>query len=91
MVRDALLLAIALSVGAVIAIASAPKEQSRHPVWAVRLYLGIFQLFPGLRASANREWFSRREQFLAVFFVVSIIIFTAAELGLGCSYRLGCK
>ena len=90
-VRDVLLLAIASTAGAIVAIASAPKEQSRHPVWAVRLYLGIFKLFPGLRASANREWFSRREQFMAIFFVVSFIIFTATELGLGCSYQLGCK
>jgi hypothetical protein len=90
-VRDLVFLAIAALVGGVVAFVSVPKSASRRPVWAVRVYLAIFQFFPGLRAAANREWFSRREQLLATFFLVSFVVFVVAAVGFGCSYRLGCK
>jgi hypothetical protein len=77
-------------IGAVFAVVATPKRPSRRPVLAVRLYLGILNFFPVLRASADRDWFSYREQFLATFFIVFFIAFGMAVLGFGCSYRTGC-
>ena len=90
MVRDIVILCIAAAVGAVVAALSVPKGASRRPVWAVRVYLAIFQFFPGVRSAANRDSFSHREQFLATFFLVAFVVFVGAVLGFGCGYRSAC-
>ncbi|MGE5823486.1 MAG: hypothetical protein ACM36A_02720 [Bacteroidota bacterium] len=66
--------------------------RSEAPVWPIRVYLGLFRgsNFPGIADyAANRKSFSRREQYLASFFVWFFILFIAATFFFGCGRR-GC-
>jgi glycerol uptake facilitator-like aquaporin len=89
-VRDVVFFTAAALVGLIVAAMTTPKGVSTRPVWAVRLYLWIFRMFPGLGAISKRSSFNYREQFLATFFITFFIVFGISAVSFGCGYRVAC-
>ena len=92
--RELMIVAIA----ALIAIGGAANEvlmTSRvRPVWSIRVWLWLSRHSNSRRlrqyAETGRQ-FSRREQFVAAFFVWFFIIAAASLVMFGCGYRAGCQ
>jgi hypothetical protein len=92
--RDVLVFGVALLFAMCAAFVATRSNSPESPVWPIRLWLWLFRnhaITWFKRYPEKRNTFSRREQFLATFFIWFFVAFAIGAAFLSCSYRTGCQ
>ena len=86
-IRDVQVFLGSLVLGLCVACLSTRRYDPASPAWPVRLYLFVLLLGPAHRYARSRTTFSRREQFVTVFFVWFFIFFVIGVFLFSCGRR----
>ena len=93
LIREVQLFLACVALALAIAWVSSPRSASSKPVWSTRLYLFVIERsntpFLSKNYRESRNVYSRREQFLATFFIWFFLLFLVAVFAFGCG-RSGC-
>ena len=86
-VRDVQIFIACIALALCIAWLTTRRFDSHRPIWPVRLYLFVLLLGPLQHYARSRKVFSRREQFLASFFMWFFLLFIVAVVAFTCGRR----